>query len=212
MNLSQTRLYLRTGTLRAWLGLLCCAALLQLSACGFQLRGAFQSTDELGKIYIDGGFKNDPVGKSLRHDITAAGGELTDFKGDADYVVWIGNLETEVRAASYDVLVRAVENEIIMRVVFEVRSDEGQRIYGPELIYAERVFEYDVQGVTSSAAQLSIIERELKENMGRQIAQRLAALEPAELDTDQDIADEDTGTTDQPAPTQTNTDANNPVN
>lgn len=167
--------------LRNTLALLGCLVLLASGGCGWQMRGAFQNTDQLGSIYVDGPFKNDAVGKSLRHDVAAAGGGLADYKLDADHVIWIGNLERWVRTASYDVLVRAIEKELIMRVVFEVRTSEGLRVYGPEQIYAERVYEYDVQGVTNSAAQQTVIERELKEQIGRQIAQRLTSLEPDEL-------------------------------
>ena len=46
-----------------------------------------------------------------------------------------------------------------------------------ERVYAERVYEYDVQGVTNSAAQLSIVSRELQERLAQQIVRRVAAVE-----------------------------------
>ena len=173
----------RANSAWRWLPALCSLLILLMTACGWQPRGAFVNTDQLGKIYIEGS-SNDPIGKALRRDISAAGGELTSFRADADHIVWVGNTQRENRDASYDVLIRTVEKEIVMRAVFEVRSADGERIYGPEMIYAERVYKYDVQGVTSTAAQVAVIEDELKENIGHQIAQRLSSLQPGEKQAD----------------------------
>ena len=181
MSMSQPRYQPPAGSRALGPLVLCCVTAFLLSACGWQPRGAFVTTDQLGKIYIDG-MRNDPVGKTLKRDIIIAGGEITLSRVDADHIVWIGNSQTENRDASYDVLIRTVEKEIVIRVVTEVRSRADQLIYGPEVIYAERVYEYDVQGVTSTAAQVEVITKELKEDIGHQIAQRLSSLTPSEVE------------------------------
>jgi outer membrane lipopolysaccharide assembly protein LptE/RlpB len=69
----------------------------------------------------------------------------------------------------------------MMQATYEIRNAEGKSLTGPVIVYAERVFEYDVQGAVSSAAQQSIIARELQERLAQQIVRRVAAVEP---DTD----------------------------
>lgn len=152
--------------------------LLLVSGCGWQLKGSFDNTDKLGSVYVGGDAVNGVINKTVRTDIRTTGGEVSELRANADYIVWIGEERTRIRPASYDALVRTVENEIIIHATFEVRSAAGELIHGPERVFAERVYEYDVQGVTSSAAQLTIIERELRERLGHQIVRRLAAIDP----------------------------------
>lgn len=174
----------RANSLRSALLL---GGMLLISACGWHLKGDFDNTDQLGTVYIGGDIINGVLNRTVRAEIRAKGSDISDLQADADYVVWIGALETRVRPASYDALVRTVENEIIMYATFEVRSAEGQLILGPERVFAERVYEYDVQGVTSSAAQFTIIERELQERLGHQIARRLAAIDPTEKEIEESM-------------------------
>lgn len=157
--------------------LLCCSVL--LVACGWQLKGTQGNYQKLGAVYIAGeGFNESVVIKSVRADLNNSGVEITRNRSEADVVLWISGEESTLRTASYDVLVRAAENTMIMEVSYELRNGEGELISGPATVYAERLYEFDVQGVVSSAAQLSIIVRELQERLAEQIVGRLASVDP----------------------------------
>jgi LPS-assembly lipoprotein len=151
--------------------------MLLLSACGWHLKGTQSSNHQLGSIYVTGDVFNSLVTKTVRADLRNSGIEVPDKRSDADYVLWIGAEQSNLRAASYDVLVRAVENTLMMQASYNISNAQGESLTGPMTVYAERVYEYDVQGVTSSAAQLSIISRELQERLAQQIVRRVAAVE-----------------------------------
>ena len=66
----------------------------------------------------------------------------------------------------------------IVEVTYELRTARGELLSGPQRVFAERLYEYDVQGVVSSAAQLQIIMRELQDRLAEQIVNRLASVDP----------------------------------
>ncbi len=157
---------------------LCC--MLLLSACGWHLKGTQSGYNQLGSIYVTSDAFNSVITKTVRADLRNSGVEMPVSRGDADRVLWIGMEQSTLRTASYDVLVRAAENTLMMQATYEIRNAKGELLAGPTIVYAERVYEYDVQGVTSSAAQHTVIVRELQERLAQQIVRRVAAVD---LDT-----------------------------
>lgn len=152
---------------------------LLLGACGWQLRGTESNLDHFGTIYLaGGGFNDNIVVKNVRADLHNRGVNVTRLPSEADLILWIGEQKSVQRTASYDVLVRAAENILIMEISYELRTAKGELISGPNRVYAERLYEYDVQGVVSSAAQQQIIVRELQDRLADQIVNRLAAVDP----------------------------------
>ena len=155
------------------------AACLVLGACGWQLRGAGSNLDNFGTVYLAGGGLNDNiVVKNVRADLHNRGVNVSRSPVEADLVLWIGEQKSTQRTASYDVLVRAAENIMIMEVTYELRTAKGELLSGPNRVYAERLYEYDVQGVVSSAAQQQIILRELQDRLADQIVNRVASVDP----------------------------------
>jgi len=166
--------------------LACIAAILLLHACGWHLKGTQASHEQLGSVYVSGDGFNSVIIKKVRADLRNSRVEVPEQRGDADHILWIGAEQSILRTASYDALVRAAENTLIMQATYEVRNAEGESLTGPMVVYAERVYEYDVQGVTSSAAQLTIITRELQERLAEQIVRRMAAIDPNATVDDRD--------------------------
>lgn len=165
-----------------WLLPLTMVGCVALSACGWRLQGTDTIALKLGKVYIEGDTYG-IIGNKVRTDIINNGTTVTEDKGEADHILWLGNHESETRTASYDYLVRTAENEIIMETIFEVRTPEGQLIYGPARVFAERVYKYDVQRVTESAAQYDLIVKELQQNIAQQIVRRMSAIDPDYITT-----------------------------
>lgn len=152
---------------------------LALGACGWQLRGTTSNLDNFGAVYLaGGGFNDNFVVKNVRADLHNRGVNVTRSPFEADLVLWIGEQKSTQRTASYDVLVRAAENIMIMEVTYELRTAKGELLSGPNRVYAERLYEYDVQGVVSSAAQQQIITRELQDRLADQIVNRISVVDP----------------------------------
>lgn len=166
--------------------LACIAFVLLLNACGWHLKGTQANQEQLGAVYVTGDAFNSVITKTVRSDLRNSRVEVPIQRGDADYILWIGAEQSTLRTASYDVLVRAAENTLMMQATYDLRNAEGESLTGLITVYAERVYEYDVQGVTSSAAQLSIIMRELQERLAEQIVRRVAAIDPNAIVTDSD--------------------------
>ena len=166
--------------------LACIACMLLLSACGWHLKGTQANHEQLGSIYVAGDAFNSAITKTVRADLRNSRVEVPDRRGDADYILWIGAEQTNLRTASYDVLVRAAENTLMMQASYDVRNAKGESLTGLVTVYAERLYEYDVQGVTSSAAQLNIIVSELQERLAEQIVRRVAAIDPSAIVEDSD--------------------------
>ena len=149
-----------------------------LGACGWHLQGKEATGIRLGKIFITGDAVNGVIFRKVQTEILNSGVEVVASRGEANHILWIGREREDSRSASYDFLLRTAENVIIMETQFEVRSSAGELIFGPSAVFAERVYEYDVQGVTSSAAQRDIITKELREELAVQIVRRMSSVNP----------------------------------
>lgn len=152
---------------------------LLLSACGWHLQGRESVATELGSVYIEGVEINGVIARTVRTSFLNGGTQVVNNRDEAEFILWIGREKWDIRTASYDFLVRTAEREIIIEAPFEVRTTGGQLIYGPTIVFAERVYEYDVQALTSSAAQQDLIIDELKQNMAHQIVRRVGAIDTA---------------------------------
>ncbi len=146
-----------------------------LVACGWQLKGTNPGIAQLGAVHLGGDQPNGAVNRAVRNELRTRGVEMVATPLAAQHRLWIGAEESRLRTASYDALVRAAENTLLLQAVYELLDASGQLIAGPTTVYAERVYEYDVQGVTSSAAQLSIITQELQDRLAQQIVRQIMA-------------------------------------
>lgn len=152
-----------------------------LSGCGWGLRGTHETPGaNLGQIYLTG---DTQILHEVRQAMRNSDAVVTNKRSDADYIIWVGDEERERRSASYDVLVRTSEYELIMRADYKVSSGDGFVVAGPGRVFAERVYQFEVDAVTSSAAQEATIEIELRQRLAQQIVRRIAALDPADLAT-----------------------------
>ncbi len=151
-------------------------ALSLLVACGWQLKGANPAIAELGTVHLGGDQPNGAVNRAVRNELRISGVKMVSTPMAAQHRLWIGAEESRLRTASYDALVRAAENTLLMQADYELLDTSGQVIAGPTTVYAERVYEYDVQGVTSSAAQLSLITQELQDRLAQQIVRQVMAV------------------------------------
>jgi LPS-assembly lipoprotein len=149
---------------------------LTLSACGWQLKGSNPGIAQLGSVHLSGDQPNGVVNRAVRTKLRTSGVEIAAYPQAAQHRIWIGAEDSTLRTASYDALVRAAENTLLMQADYVLRDGNGKLIAGPNTVYAERVYEYDVQGVTSSAAQLSIIMQELQERLAEQIVRQIMAV------------------------------------
>ncbi len=149
---------------------------LMLSACGWQLKGSNPGVAQLGSVYLGGDQPNGVVNRAVRTELRSGGVEIANYPKAAQHRIWIGAEDSTLRTASYDALVRTAENILLMKTDYELRDGNGKLIAGPNTVYAERSYEYDVQGVTSSAAQLSIIMKELQERLAEQIVRQIMAV------------------------------------
>jgi LPS-assembly lipoprotein len=151
-------------------------ALSLLAACGWQLKGANPGIAELGTVHLSGDQPNGAVNRAVRNELRISGVKMVSTPMAAQHRLWIGAEESRLRTASYDALVRAAENTLLMRTDYQLLDTNGKVIAGPTTVYAERVYEYDVQGVTSSAAQLSVVTQELQDRLAQQIVRQVMAV------------------------------------
>ena len=147
-----------------------------LVACGWQLRGANPGIAELGAVHLSGDQPNGAVNRAIRNELRTSGVKMVSTPMAAQHRLWIGAEESRLRTASYDALVRTAENTLLLQADYELMDASGRVMAGPTTVYAERVYEYDVQGVTSSAAQLSIITQELQDRLAQQIVRQVMAV------------------------------------
>ena len=147
-----------------------------LAACGWQLKGTNSGLAQLGTVHLSGDQPNGAVNRAVRNELRTSGVKMVSTPMAAEHRLWIGAEESRLRTASYDALVRAAENTLLLRADYELLDASGKVIAGPTTVYAERVYEYDVQGVTSSAAQLSIITQELQDRLAQQIVRQVMAV------------------------------------
>lgn len=155
--------------------------ILALSACGFQLRGAFQVPEVLGSVHLSSENPGSPILNSVRRSMLSSGVQLVDTDQQAPYTLHLSRERSEKRSISVDSLAAAAEFQLRQFVSYELRSRRGELLVGPHELIVERNFQNDINNVVGKRDEERLIREEMQVLLASQIMRRYQAIDSAQL-------------------------------
>lgn len=163
--------------------LLSCAVLgasLLLSACGFHLRGTGVDDIALKELHVSARDNNGPTHQSVMEALRINGVTVSSA---APYHLQLLEEQQLRRALNYVSRSRSTPAEYALRhqLVYQISNSAGQALIGPETLTAERNYVRDRDNVTGSREEEVLLQREMRNDLTRQLMFRLARLSPSDL-------------------------------
>ncbi|MFK7731025.1 MAG: LPS assembly lipoprotein LptE [Pseudomonadales bacterium] len=155
--------------------------ILALSACGFQLRGAFQVPEELGSVHLSSENPGSSILNNVRRSMVSSGVLLVNTNQEAPYTLHLSRERSEKRSISVDSLAAAAEFQLRQFVSYELRSRRGELLVGPHELIVERNFQNDINNVVGKRDEERLIREEMQVLLASQIMRRYQAIEAAQL-------------------------------
>ncbi|RJG05166.1 hypothetical protein D3870_03275 [Noviherbaspirillum cavernae] len=154
-------------------------AVLTLSACGFQLRGASSTQLPFKSIYI-GLADNSPLGSELRRYIRASGDTVivTDQKAAEANLEVLSELR-EKAILSLNSQGRVREYTLYYKFLFRVKDSKGQELMPATDITLKRDISFNESQVMAKELEEQMLYREMQSDLVQQILRRLSALKSA---------------------------------
>ncbi len=152
-----------------WGFLWCC--FLSLSACGFQLRGAYQLPEAMQQTFVQSTATTELV-RLLKRQLSASGVELLDQPSDTAAVFRLLKETRSKRIVSVDTRGRAREYTLIYTVHFKVDHVSGFNM--PEQsVSLERDFLFDTEDVLGKSRGEHELYQAMQDDIVRLIMLRL---------------------------------------
>lgn len=144
-----------------------------LSACGFQLRGAYQLPEAMHTTYIDASKSNTSLVKSLKRNLQLNNITLLNEKSDDAAVLKINSENKRKRIVSVDSKGRAREYSLIYEVNFSVKNAQQNFELNDQSISINRDFLFDTEDVLGNAKGEAQLYSEMQEDLVRLVLLRL---------------------------------------
>lgn len=150
-----------------------------LSACGFRLRGAEQTSLPFKSIYL-GFSENSPIGVELRRYIRANGNtKIVDNRKEAEAVLEPLDERREESVLSINSQGRVRELSLFYRFSFRVLDGSGKQLLAPTDLVLKRDMTFNEAAVLAKEGEKALLYRDMQSDLVQQILRRLAALQAA---------------------------------
>lgn len=147
-----------------------------LSACGFQLRGAQDVSEDKKLVTLVTGNADQQLLSSLRQNMKFNG--IREVSG-ADYQIRILDSRYKRRAATISSNADVDEYEISVEVKILIANKQGQPLTNDINIQRERIYTYDKDAAAASSKQEELLRKELYNSIAQTILRRYLATKPA---------------------------------
>ncbi len=161
---SRTATTLRFAVL-AWLAV-------NLSACGFHLRGSVHLPPDMHKTYIDG-YGASPLVRALQRELRDAGATVAGAPNDASAIIHVQNLTDQRRVLSVDVNGQVQEYEVSLVVHYSVTRANGTTLAANQRLVAVRDYRFDPTDIIGKAGEDELLRKEMAQDLARTMLRRL---------------------------------------
>ncbi len=162
--------------MRAALASLVAATTLLLSACGFQLRGAYVLPYESLHIGLP---DVSVIGAGLKRQIIAGGGtRLTDTREEAQGTLIQSAELRERQILSLSTAGRVREVRLRFRFSYRVVDAKGRDLVPPTGVELTRDLTYDDSAVLSKEQEEQLLWRDMENDLVQQLLRRLSTVKP----------------------------------
>lgn len=146
-----------------------------LSGCGFQLRGADDSStlpEAWRQLALISSSPNSEFTRLFR-SLGAARGINWVEAGEANYRLRLGNEQFMQRNLSINAQARASEFELLLRASFSITDASGASVLRQTEAEVAKQMENDPLNVVGKAEESRILREEMREELARQILRRI---------------------------------------
>lgn len=152
-----------------------------LSACGFQLRGAANMPPVMQHTYVTGVSEYNEFGRELRRALIGTGIALVDVPDQASAELQIVQNQTSKRVLSVQASGQSTgkveEYELQHRLVFKVRSTDGQTLLEPQTLEVTRDYLFDRNDPLGKSGEEAAIYEEMRRDLIQLMMLRLQAIQ-----------------------------------
>lgn len=149
--------------------------LIQLSGCGWRLRGAISVPPALQRSCLTGVAAYSDLAVEIRSTLERAGAKVLDSCAAADAQLRIGRNEVRKRVLSVDASGRAAEFELTYNLQFTVVDQAGDVLVRQQAIEISRDYRFDPDNVLAKGEEEKRIREEMVSFAVRQMMQRIDA-------------------------------------
>lgn len=158
--------------LKAWRWSYALVALLLLSSCGFQLRGAYQLPQAMQLTYVEAKSESDLV-SALKRQLKASGVTLLDAASDQAATLFINKEQKQKRVVSVDSRGRAREYTLSYQLEFEVKHSSSGFSMDQQSVKIERDFLFDTDDVLGKSKGVDELYESMQQDVIRLLLLRL---------------------------------------
>jgi LPS-assembly lipoprotein len=167
-----------------------------VSACGFQLRGASPVPTALEPLWVgcQSGVPTD-LCQALKSQFTIGDVALAESREDAAHLLLVGNFSQTQRTSAISARAEAAEYELRQSVSIMLQTREGIPLLPDTDVSASQSYRFDSTSVLAKRREREEIERQLYDNLVRQIGYRLAPFDQRRIDEILEASEKDSSET-----------------
>ncbi len=163
--------------------LLLTTVLVTLSACGWQLRNAQIIPENLGSIHLFSEDSHSNLVSELTRVLDLYGIKVVSSAAEASYSVVIVDYRRSRRTGSTNASARAAEYQLNEEVDFLIVDADDNQLIPLATASVERVYEFNERDVLASGNEESLVLEGMREDIIRQILNRLRLIPEAATDS-----------------------------
>ncbi len=153
--------------------LLLTTMILLLSACGWQLRNAEVVPADLGRLYLSSNDAHSALIQQLTRALNLYGVKVVPSSAEASYSVVIVDFRQTRRTGTINAAARVAEYQLNEDVDFLIVGADGTQLIPLSTASVERVYEFDERDVLASDSEERLVLNSMREEIVRQILNRL---------------------------------------
>ncbi|MDH4125543.1 MAG: hypothetical protein OEW64_15670 [Gammaproteobacteria bacterium] len=153
----------------------CCALLLLLSGCGFQMQSAFTVPPGMERTYIATDDQYTMFYRELRHALQQGGMQFADTPADATAVLSIHLDNTDQRVLSVSARNVPTEFEVYYTIQYSVDSGDTN-LLSRQLLTVTRAYTYDETLVLGKLREEELLRTAIVDDLVRIVLKQLGTL------------------------------------
>lgn len=147
-----------------------------VTGCGWHLRGSGQTLNNISSVYVSAPNRQSDFYRSLIRALKASKIEITPSATGAQYSIVALNEKSSRRTATVSAGARVSEYQLTEAIDILILDADGKQLGSRTTLSAERYFDFDENDVQSKREETELLQREMRNDLVRQIINRLNAI------------------------------------
>ncbi len=149
--------------------------ILNLSACGFQLRGAYLEALQNSRIYIQSANAN-ALAAEVKQQLLDADVTTVTTAAEADYIVTLSNEAFDTKVLSVSPATGKVEEyEVTYTALLAIATKDKKAVPNTETISASRDYTFDEGSVLGKFDEEAVLKKDITKQTAESVIRRLRA-------------------------------------